>query len=79
MVSDNKNLLELVFVEMSNPEGEISQTEMATDCIIQLLKIAKKPKFQGQLNELNDFLLTKVQILSQLVQKVLQNDDLELG
>lgn len=79
LVSDNKNLLELIFIEMSNPDGEISQTETATDCIIQLLKIAKKPRFQGQLNELNDFLLTKVQVLSQLVQTVMQNGDLELG
>lgn len=77
-VSQNKSLLELVFSEMSNPSADITHTENATDCIIQLLKVAKKVGFQDSV-ELNDFLLSKVQVLSQQVQSVIQKGDLEVG
>lgn len=60
----NKGLLELVFNEMSNPTEDISQSERATDCIVQLVKITKKPGYHEKLTNLNQFILSKVQILS---------------
>lgn len=78
LVSFNRSVLELVFSEMSSPSSGLQSTENATDCIIQLLKVTKKIS-HTESAELNNFLLSKVSILSSQVDQVISKGDLQVG
>lgn len=78
MVSSHRSVLELVFNEMSSPSADIASTENATDCIIQLLKVTKKIS-HTEAAELNNFLLSKVEVLSSQVDMVIEKGDLQVG